>query len=186
MKNYYEILEVNNKASKEVIDRAYRVLIKKYHPDLYVGEEKFFAEKKVRDLNEAYKILSDNFLREQYDAELIKEQFYDNQFNNKNIEPSNKYNEKLEAKQNVNFENRFNNSDQSNEENIHRIGTIGSLIDLTKEVFKGLSLKGREKKKLQEEDIKAGFITAVIMIVLLIILWFIPFTKGFIRGLFPF
>lgn len=34
MKNYYEILEVNENASKEVIDKAYKVLAKKYHPDL--------------------------------------------------------------------------------------------------------------------------------------------------------
>ena len=30
MKNYYEILEVNENASKEVIDKAYKVLAKKY------------------------------------------------------------------------------------------------------------------------------------------------------------
>ena len=33
MKNYYEILEVSENASDEIIDRAYRVLAKKYHPD---------------------------------------------------------------------------------------------------------------------------------------------------------
>ena len=73
MKNYYEILEVNPKASKEVIKKAHQVLIKKYHPDLYVGAERFDAEQKVKDINEAYKILSDDFLREQYDNELKKE-----------------------------------------------------------------------------------------------------------------
>ena len=57
MKKYYEILEVSPKASNEVIERAYRALIKKYHPDLYDGEEKIHAEEKVRDINEAYKIL---------------------------------------------------------------------------------------------------------------------------------
>ena len=34
MKNYYEILEVDRKASPEVIDKAYKTLAKKYHPDL--------------------------------------------------------------------------------------------------------------------------------------------------------
>ena len=43
MKNYYEILEVNRKASKEIIEKAYRVLAKKYHPDQFLGEKKKFA-----------------------------------------------------------------------------------------------------------------------------------------------
>ena len=34
MKNYYEILEVDKNASEEVIEKAYKTLAKKYHPDL--------------------------------------------------------------------------------------------------------------------------------------------------------
>ena len=34
MKNYYEILQVNENASQEIIEKAYKVLAKKYHPDL--------------------------------------------------------------------------------------------------------------------------------------------------------
>ena len=34
MKNYYEILQVNENASIEIIEKAYKVLAKKYHPDL--------------------------------------------------------------------------------------------------------------------------------------------------------
>ena len=37
--NYYEILEVSTNASKEVIKNAYRALIKKYHPDSYIGNK---------------------------------------------------------------------------------------------------------------------------------------------------
>ena len=73
MKNYYEILEVSNKASKEIIEKAYKVLAKKYHPDLYSGEEKKKAEEKLKEINIAYKILSDELLRDQYDNELNKE-----------------------------------------------------------------------------------------------------------------
>lgn len=76
MKNYYEILEVNPRASEEVIKKAHQVLIKKYHPDLYVGVEREKAEEKIRNINEAYKILSDGFLREQYDKELQKRKIY--------------------------------------------------------------------------------------------------------------
>ena len=44
MKNYYEILEVDKNASKEVIDKAYRTLVKKYHPDLKNSDEKITSE----------------------------------------------------------------------------------------------------------------------------------------------
>ena len=70
MKNYYELLEVNPKASKEIIEKAYKVLIKQCHPDAYIGEEKRFAEEKTVELNEAYHILTNDFLRSQYDLEL--------------------------------------------------------------------------------------------------------------------
>ena len=73
MKNYYEILEVNPKASKEIIEKAYRVLAKKYHPDLYTDDKQRDAEKKIKEINEAYKILSDDFLREQYDNEIYNQ-----------------------------------------------------------------------------------------------------------------
>ena len=57
MSNLYEILEVSEKASKEVIDKAYHVLVKKYHPDLQQAEEKKNAEEKMKKINEAYEIL---------------------------------------------------------------------------------------------------------------------------------
>ena len=63
MKNYYEILEVNQKASSEVIEKAYKVLVKKYHPDLYNGEKREYAEQKSKEINEAYRILSDTFFK---------------------------------------------------------------------------------------------------------------------------
>ena len=44
MKNYYDLLEVTPKASKEIIEKAYKVLIKKYHPD-YITEKKEYMLK---------------------------------------------------------------------------------------------------------------------------------------------
>ena len=43
MKNYYEILEVSENASSEVIERAYKVLAKKYHPDTWPRDKLYFA-----------------------------------------------------------------------------------------------------------------------------------------------
>lgn len=76
MKNYYEILEINEKASQEIVEKAYKVLVKKYHPDLQTDpDKKHECEIKIKEINEAYEILSNNDSRAQYDEELKEEQY---------------------------------------------------------------------------------------------------------------
>ena len=70
MENLYDILEVSRKASREVIDKAYKTLAKKYHPDLQAPENKQMAEEKMKKINEAYSVLSDDVQRARYDREL--------------------------------------------------------------------------------------------------------------------
>lgn len=77
-KTLYEILEVSEKASKEVIDKAYRVLAKKYHPDLQEEGFKQEAENYMKEINEAYSILGDEEKRKQYDNKLNAERQYKN------------------------------------------------------------------------------------------------------------
>lgn len=60
-KDFYEVLGVSKNASKEDVKRAYRKLAHKYHPDKSGGDEKKFKE-----VNEAYQILSDDQKRAQY------------------------------------------------------------------------------------------------------------------------
>lgn len=61
MKNPYEVLGVREGASEEEVKKAYRELVKKYHPDQYRGHplEKL-AEEKLREINEAYDYLTKN------------------------------------------------------------------------------------------------------------------------------
>ena len=66
MLDYYAILEVHPKASQEVIKRAYLVLAKKYHPDTS-GFDKAYSEQKIKEINEAYSVLSDVDKRKEYD-----------------------------------------------------------------------------------------------------------------------
>ena len=70
MKNYYEILEVDKKASPEVIEKAYKTLVKKYHPDLQEAENNGQYEEKMKEINEAYSVLSDEFKRRTYDEQI--------------------------------------------------------------------------------------------------------------------
>ncbi|MDO8442725.1 MAG: DnaJ C-terminal domain-containing protein [bacterium] len=61
-KDYYQILGVNKDASSEQLKDAYRKLAHKHHPDKSGGDEKKFKE-----MNEAYQILSNKEKRAQYD-----------------------------------------------------------------------------------------------------------------------
>ena len=70
MKNYYDELEVSKTASKEVIEKVYKVLAKKYHPDTAKELDKQAAEEKFKIIGEAYEILSDVEKRKKYDLEL--------------------------------------------------------------------------------------------------------------------
>ncbi len=70
MKNYYEILEVDKNASEEVIEKAYKTLAKKYHPDLQNSSKTIINEEKMKKINEAYEILSNEFKRKAYDEQL--------------------------------------------------------------------------------------------------------------------
>ncbi len=63
-KDYYEVLGVDKNASDEEIKRAFRILAKKYHPD--VNKEPG-AEEKFKEIGEAYSVLSDPNKRQQYD-----------------------------------------------------------------------------------------------------------------------
>ena len=57
VKNYYKILDLETShVSIDEIKSAYRQVAKKYHPDLNVGDS--LAEEKIKDINEAYKVLS--------------------------------------------------------------------------------------------------------------------------------
>ena len=59
--DYYEVLGVTKSASQDEIKKAFHKLAHKYHPD------KGGDEKKFKEINEAYQVLSDTTKRQQYD-----------------------------------------------------------------------------------------------------------------------
>ena len=177
MKNYYDILEVNKKASDDVIEKAYKVLAKKYHPDLYSSKEKTYNEKKLKELNEAYRVLSNNFLREQYDKEL---EIYENEkkYEQFQVEKFQQYKEQTHPYSNRRVINREKSEIKQN-----KVGSLGSLIDLTKLVMENRPRPEGKRRKLNKKDVLSIGLTAVIVIIIGIVLWFIPFTNGWMREL---
>jgi DnaJ-class molecular chaperone len=69
-KDYYVVLGVNRGASLNKIKKAYRTVIKKYHPDITRTKE---STARFLEIKEAYEILSDEAKRKRYDGELAGE-----------------------------------------------------------------------------------------------------------------
>ena len=65
-KDYYKILDLNgNQVTPEEIKQAYREQAQKYHPDINTSNQ--FAEERFKDINEAYKVLSEQVSKRKYD-----------------------------------------------------------------------------------------------------------------------
>ncbi|MBS0357302.1 MAG: J domain-containing protein [Proteobacteria bacterium] len=69
MQTHYDLLEVKETASEEVIKGAYKFLSQKWHPDKH-PDNQVEAEKRTSELNAAYYVLSDSIRRTAYDVEL--------------------------------------------------------------------------------------------------------------------
>ncbi len=108
-KDYYKILELDtSRVTLEEIKIAYRQAAKKYHPDVNIGDK--LAEERIKDINEAYRILSVPSQKRKYDRiwnskfgkkqekskESIIDMFFGN-ISNKNLE-NHKKNEKAQIK----------------------------------------------------------------------------------------
>ena len=170
-KDYYKILSLEtNRVSSEQIKNAYRMAAKKYHPD--INAEDRLSEEKIKDINEAYHVLSDEFLREQYDAELEKEEI-EMYLQKRQIRAQNNTNKRTEE---PSLEERMKK---------HKTGSMGAIIELTKQLIK--DLKNKEKRKKLKEmtkiDVIAIILTIIVVVLIGIALWFIPFTNGWMREL---
>ena len=66
-KDYYQILNVPKNASQEEVKQAYKKLAKEHHPDMVDASNKESAEKRFKEINEAYQVLGDEQKRKMYD-----------------------------------------------------------------------------------------------------------------------
>lgn len=184
MKNYYEILQVNENASKEIIEKAYKVLAKKHHPDLQTDEKnKKIMEKKLAEINEAYHILSDEFLKEQYDIELEKEkqEEYKKVYGEQNYSTE-KGTHYQPSRINQTLQNHTSQNQKQQVKKKPQVGTIESAMELVKELYQDRP-RSEEFKEMTKKDIIAILLTIVVVIIIGLILWVLPFTNGWMKEL---
>lgn len=201
MITYYEILEVSRMASKEVITKAYKVLVRKYHPDLEQDEgKKEEAKEKMVRINEAYETLSDDEKRKKYDDTIAileeKERIAkekerqqsktQNINNNRNINVNNNTVDVNNNINNIDNRNNLNNDTILQEEmqraeeeiQMHKQNIVNQMYEDYYNTLRRMGYNVVTVRPLKER-IKA-YLIAGIAILLLILIYNIPFIRGFI------
>lgn len=159
METLYDILEVSRKASKEIIEKAYKTLAKKYHPDVQTQEDKAYAEEMMKKINEAYSVLSDEQKRQEYDDKLEVEE---RKINNYQNGINNSYNENWKdnantAPYNSNVSNNINNQNYNyheyNQTENSTYGKNNKEFDEWREQYSKLNKKEQTKirRKIKKE-----------------------------------
>ena len=197
MITYYEILEVSRMASKEVITKAYKVLVRKYHPDLEQDEgKKEEAKEKMVRINEAYETLSDDEKRKKYDDTIAileekeriekekKKQQGKTQNVNTNVDNVNSNNNisinNIDNDNNLNNDTKLQEEMQRAEEEIqmHKQNIVNQMYEDYYNTLRRMGYNVVTVRPLKER-IKA-YLIAGIVILLLILIYNIPFIRGFI------
>ena len=184
-KNYYDILQINQNASPEIIEKAYKTLAKKYHPDLQEENNKKEAEEILKEINEAYEVLSNPDKKALYDQNLK--------------------NETISSNINLNsFNNTYNKKSQLNQEDMDKIEKEKQELEFRKQqlqyqeqiknarqkayhdaYIQDLKNRGyRIKYKKSFKDYLKGIISIIIVIIILILLWHVPFIQNFFINLY--
>ena len=191
-KNYYDILQVNKNASPEVIEKVYKILAKKYHPDLQPDSNKQASEIIFKEINEAYETLSDPEKRKHYDESLNQLVVSREEFNKL-------YNENQLLKQKLyelNANHSYTNTMNYNQFNFNHTSAPEEEY-FEEEVEKARQqayedsyiqdLKDRGYKIKYEKgfiDYLKGFIAIIITICIVFILYNIPFIKSLLMYIF--
>lgn len=195
MKNYYEILEVSLNASSEVIEKAYKALAKKYHPDANPDNVKE-AEEKFKEIGEAYETLSDVNKKAEYDYQL--ESYMNNlnnasQYNNEEYENLMSHAQKLESELEYLKKNNTTTHDNSdNNTNPKAIDELAaSLSNTINQAYSkayhdayikrlkdyGYKIKYKKSFKTILKNFFSTILAIILLLMIIFILWQIPFIK---------
>ena len=199
--NYYDILEISKNASPEIIEKAYKTLVKKYHPDLQENDLKIKYEEKIKKINEAYEVLSDSEKRKNYDFNLKNDEITIDDYNNLYNENINLKNEINILKNNLNNYKKNYNNNSINNYNNNSDNAYNSMNNIENKINQKINnavnqayydayiqdLKNRGYKikyKKTFKDFLALILTILIIFSVGFILWNIPFTKNYLINLY--
>lgn len=143
-KSYYKILGVEESASQDEIKSAYRKMAMKYHPDRNPGDK--VAEQKIKEVNEAYGVLSSPDKKREYDLKLKMGTQHD-PFSSAGFDPMKDFN--------TIFEEMFRNTRRDSNQN--RTKFIQVVAELSLEDFeKGATFKFVYLSKTYKVQIPKG------------------------------
>lgn len=194
MKNYYEILEVDRKASKEIIEKAYKTLAKKYHPDVQEQNQKVKAEEKMKLINEAYSVLSNEEQRYEYDQQLEENTISAEKYQelvNENIELKRKIQNNTTNKiqnqnqPNINYSQVYNNSKTYNQQEYNT--KINQAVNQAYHDAYIRDMKDRGYKIKYKKDFNyyvRNFVALVLTITIFLVIVQIPFIKKFFINMY--
>ena len=185
--NLYEILEVSENASMETINKIYKIQAKKYHPDLQTNEaDKVKAEEKMKQINDAYSVLSDEQKRKEYDQKLEQERELKRQQDEQNIinNVARNYSEAQKTNQTNNTINNNSNS-QNNAVYYKQKSNENNKVYTEKDYIRDYNKKLRRfKAQLFENKIKENLKALAIMCIIAIFICFFPPTHKLIMNLY--
>lgn len=136
MKNYYNILEVDEDSSREEIKKSYRRKAKQFHPD--TNRDNPDAEKKFKEISEAYEILSNDTKRQQYE-------------NRRHGGFTNPFNMHHSSSNDNIFESIFNNMGNRRTQQVNRDSSINLTISI-EQAFSGIKKNIRYNKTVICKD----------------------------------
>lgn len=186
--NLYEILEVSENASEDTINKIYKIQAKKYHPDLQKSEEeKTKSEEKMKKINDAYTILSDNQKRKEYDEKLKEQREYEKQIERQKIinETIEGFNEKVKNEYNNEAQIIKNTLDNKENETQNNTNQKEQKVYTKKDYIRDYN---KRLRKLKFETWKKNIITnlkvLIIMCIILIFIWLFPPTHKFLVNMY--
>lgn len=209
MNTLYDVLEVSEKASQEVIEKTYKVLVKKYHPDLQPPEKRAVAEKKMKEINEAYDILGNETKRKQYDEELARSRKIESQKYEQSNSQNNDHYKSGYNNQNINYtsyssQNYYTNGVNQEEQRFRDMQRRKYEEELRKKQEKMekqmqeemkqkyqnayynylRSLGYKIKEKWTWEKTKKLLLIILVLIAIIVILWLLPPTHNMMRQIY--